>query len=410
METYYQPLGQDQLTPAASVEEIQGLYGPLTIAESLIQKIWLKQNFLTHHLNTHSDKSLKIISPGQWNCLEGPDFKNAILEIDNQKVIGDVEIHFHSRDWWNHNHHVDANYNNVVLHVVLFPNKDHQRSPITKSGNFPEQLSLLGYLSRDLEEYASEEALLSLENRDSLSLLEMLLLKPLDVRYSFVADKARLRWNQKRAFAQRRLNATHWEEACHQMFMEVLGYRRNRATMSLISLQFPYRHMLSEKPSTHDLYNSQLNQWKVQGIRPNNHPKKRLEQYAQLLEKNPEWPARWLEFSNTLPQLASLGDNTAVFRKNLSLANLRKSIAEDILHNTFTASKLDTLIIDTLLPLASIYHKKDLFGLWFHWFTGDVPDSLKNFINQTELASVKDSPSCNGTHQGVMQCFFEANY
>ena len=103
METYYQPLGQDQLTPAASVEEIQGLYGPLTIAESLIQKIWLKQNFLTlaikykscaKRLNIVNDTySLgKLITCAIW-AVFSKDFCQIWPSVDNvitiyNKVLG----------------------------------------------------------------------------------------------------------------------------------------------------------------------------------------------------------------------------------------------------------------------------------------------------------------------------------
>ena len=62
------------------VEEIQGLYGPFTLTERVVQKIWLRQDFATARLLTVSGKTLEVKDPGSWNLQEGPDFKEASLD------------------------------------------------------------------------------------------------------------------------------------------------------------------------------------------------------------------------------------------------------------------------------------------------------------------------------------------
>ena len=44
--------------------------------------------------------------------------------VNNQveNSIGDVEIHIRAADWFTHQHHTDARYNNVVLHIVQICN------------------------------------------------------------------------------------------------------------------------------------------------------------------------------------------------------------------------------------------------------------------------------------------------
>ncbi|HVE61503.1 MAG TPA: DUF2851 family protein, partial [Chitinophagaceae bacterium] len=53
------------------------------------------------------------------NTNQGPDFLNAKIKIENTFLAGSVELHLHTSDWERHKHGDDANYNNVVLHVVF---------------------------------------------------------------------------------------------------------------------------------------------------------------------------------------------------------------------------------------------------------------------------------------------------
>jgi hypothetical protein len=62
-------------------------------------------------LRTVSGKTLRVLDPGRWNLLEGPDFLEARLELDGQKLVGDVEVHFHTSDWQLHEHGANPNFN-----------------------------------------------------------------------------------------------------------------------------------------------------------------------------------------------------------------------------------------------------------------------------------------------------------
>jgi hypothetical protein len=61
---------------------------------------------------------LEIIFPGQYNQNQGPDFSGAKIRIGNTIWAGNIEIHTYSSDWNSHHHSDDANYNNIILHVV----------------------------------------------------------------------------------------------------------------------------------------------------------------------------------------------------------------------------------------------------------------------------------------------------
>jgi hypothetical protein len=62
--------------------------------------------------------SIRVVTPGVWNKEEGPDFKNAVINIDGFIKKGDVELHLVSDAWEKHGHQNDKNYSNVILHVV----------------------------------------------------------------------------------------------------------------------------------------------------------------------------------------------------------------------------------------------------------------------------------------------------
>ena len=61
---------------------------------------------------------LYVYSPGIHNLFEGPDFLQARIKIEALEWCGSVEFHLKASDWYTHQHHLDAAYNNVILHLV----------------------------------------------------------------------------------------------------------------------------------------------------------------------------------------------------------------------------------------------------------------------------------------------------
>lgn len=64
-------------------------------------------------------EELRILSIGEWNVHEGPDFLNVSISKEGVVFTGDAEVHKRSSDWFNHNHHIDSLYDRVVVHFVL---------------------------------------------------------------------------------------------------------------------------------------------------------------------------------------------------------------------------------------------------------------------------------------------------
>lgn len=387
--------------------EVQGLLGPFAISEKIIQKIWLHKNFLQRNLLTQSGKQIRVVNPGCWNFHEGADFKEAEIELDGKRIHGDIDVHLYGNDWFYHEHDKNEYFANVILHVVLFPPKKGDLPAHTALGYYPETLVLIDYLHESLEEYALEDALLVLENRDHSELLQGFMDRPIEDKCGLLYEKAASRWERKIYFAEKRLNLCSWEDACHQMVLEVLGYRRNKEGMADIALKWPLKKMAKDKITAEGLYESQEGKWKLADLRPQNHPLKRLKQYLRLLAENPEWPAKWeMKLKELVSSEAS--SKTGAFRKRNRLSELLMYAKEELFRGIFSGTRLNTILIDALIPLASGHKGKGrFFDYWFHWFSGDVPECLGDLLKASKVLNPPEQPLCNGLNQGMLQVLIE---
>ena len=391
------------MAEARRIAEIQGLYGPLSVPESLIQKIWLRGDFQTARLTTIRQRALRIVAPGRWNLQEGPDFRDAQLEIGGRKVIGDVEVHFYMQDWYRHGHHLDPAFDGVVLHVVLFAPTLQDRLSKTSRGRTPHHLVLLPWLHQNIEEYANEEALLSLEQRDQREIAIPLLETPIEERRTELVGRARNRWRQKCDYLRERIRKDGWEEACHQSLMEVLGYRRNRQPMLQLAIRYPFPVMRSGHRDWERYYQELAGLWKLSGTRPSNHPRKRLQQYLQVLGEEGSWPRRLFDCGAQIAPASSNRLDTATFRRDFKMKQLRAVLRREVLASALAGTRLDTIICDAFLPLLSARREADLVHWWLHWYGGDVPDSCRRLLREVDLIDGRRWPTSNGAYQGILQ-------
>jgi hypothetical protein len=86
--------------------------------EKLLQYIWQFQYFQQNELFAQNGEPLSIIKPGTHNLNQGPDFLDAKIKTGNTVWAGNIELHVRSSDWISHQHDGDANYKNIILHVV----------------------------------------------------------------------------------------------------------------------------------------------------------------------------------------------------------------------------------------------------------------------------------------------------
>ncbi|HPF09162.1 MAG TPA: DUF2851 family protein, partial [Candidatus Cloacimonadota bacterium] len=201
--------------------------------ERFLYHIW-DECHLTSELSTVSGKAIKIIYQGQYNTGRGPDFKNAIIEIGNEQLRGDVEIHIKTQDWQAHNHHEDVYYNQVVLHVVM-EHKAPYSQTILEDGSLVEILELRNQLSQDiiklLENHDKSQRrsvycdLLSAIDNDSL----MLILHRAGLR----------RFKSKIARFNSALSLSSFDQIFYEGIFEALGYDKNKLNTIQIAQTLP---------------------------------------------------------------------------------------------------------------------------------------------------------------------------
>ena len=93
------------------------------LSEKAIVRIWQCQLLERDGLATADGEPLRIIYPGRLNDDRGADFQAAVIVKGGRLLRGDVEIHVNSSGWHEHGHDMDAVYNRVVLHVVMWHDK-----------------------------------------------------------------------------------------------------------------------------------------------------------------------------------------------------------------------------------------------------------------------------------------------
>ncbi len=101
-----------------------------SIPEKLVRCLWFDQRWRPVPLCTLDGREITVHSPGRWNLQAGPDFQQAsIAFVDGARQRGDVEIHRYASGWIAHRHHLDPRYNDVILHVFLW--NDRQTPEVT---------------------------------------------------------------------------------------------------------------------------------------------------------------------------------------------------------------------------------------------------------------------------------------
>lgn len=86
--------------------------------EFFLQSLWQYSLYRPGALRTDSGQTITVIYPGRRNQHSGPDFEEARIRIEDILLVGNIEIHIRSSDWFAHGHQHDPAYRQIILHVV----------------------------------------------------------------------------------------------------------------------------------------------------------------------------------------------------------------------------------------------------------------------------------------------------
>jgi Protein of unknown function (DUF2851) len=208
--------------------------------ERLLQTIWQHQRLKRGELKTSGGKPVRVFHPGFASLEGGPDFHNAVLQIgDDAPRSGDVEIDLRASGWRAHGHDRNKNFKNVILHVVW---ENEAQNPKSNVQSFPEVLSLKNSLDAPLADLS-----LALENESLRSLPENLRGKccaPLrELNEAKLAEllrqAARVRFENKAAQFRERAKNAGWEQTLWENLFRALGYKHNVWPMQTLAEMLP---------------------------------------------------------------------------------------------------------------------------------------------------------------------------
>ena len=350
--------------------------------EDFLHFIWRSLQFDTGNLYTTNQQKLTIQYVGIWNHNQGPDFLQARLLLDNISWHGQVELHIKSEDWYAHKHHLDPNYNGVVLHVVWEKGK---KAILREDGTAIPELVLAPHVSTEaMNRY--HRLNLSTDDIPCAPLLQTVNKR---LKYMTLERMAVERMIDKSAYFKNRLeaclgdwNQLIWEELCSMMggpvnkeaFREI-GQRLSYSTLltyrdrpiSQEALVMGIAGLLaSEKPVQDSYYQELREEWhflrskhqiqfegmpllRFSRMRPASFPTLRLAQMVALIKL---WPQ--------LTQLLQV-ENFPLFQEEMISpsaywqTHYRFGEAKAARKKQVGKGQKEILLINTLIPIAYLY-------------------------------------------------------
>ncbi|HOC68718.1 MAG: hypothetical protein BWX80_01098 [Candidatus Hydrogenedentes bacterium ADurb.Bin101] len=212
--------------------------------EDELQALWHTGAF-PDRLSTREGHRVRILSPGWWNKLPGPDFTNAQVEFNGNLCTGDIEIHSDAADWYAHGHHNDPAYTNVILHVVLALPPKKAKPAVTAAGRKIATLVIPGELLSKAPGHRAEipercgQCATAL-SRQGTRTLEYFLDLAGEWR---ILDKSRR--------IRERMARVGTEQAIYEVFMTACGYSQYKKSFQLMAESLPYeraRQLAQQEP------------------------------------------------------------------------------------------------------------------------------------------------------------------
>ena len=351
--------------------------------EEFLHYLWVNKKLPFTQLKTHLNESLEINHFGQYLQNAGPDIFNAQISINQQKWAGNIEIHIKSSDWYLHNHEKDANYDNVILHVVW-----ENDSPIFRKDNSEiPTLELKKYVSlSEINKYKSlftskswincENQITEIDNFIWNNWLESLFLNRLE-RKSEVIDK--------------RLQETNhnWEAVFFEMLAKNFGLNTNGDCFLHLAQSIPYSIIRKESFDAENLealffgklnlleenledeyYLKLKSNWKYLKLkynlqeefgsqpqffklRPDNFPTIRLSQLIFLISNKQNLFSQ-LILANSYSEIKGLlkSETSEYWKSHYNFSKTSKTKSK-----VLTSQFIDLLIINTIIPIKFSYEK-----------------------------------------------------
>jgi len=292
------------------------------LREDDLVRLWEGQRFPREALKTRQGEALQVVHRGRRNLAAGPDFLDAIIADERGRLLkGDVELHVRSSAFVSHGHHLDARYDNLTLHVVF--HDDTGKPTILRCGRSVAVVALAPWVARRAEQlrlWLAQPSSWSEPCRSAVACGGW----P-EVRQT-LERLGEIRFRRKQARFTAALHREGANQALYEGILRTLGYSRNQEAFANLARLLPYERLRQalekdgaaaaealllgaagllpsqRRLSTASPYVAALERhwprhrlpqlprdlWQRSGLRPENHPARRLAGFARLLSR---WPS-----------------------------------------------------------------------------------------------------------------------
>ena len=290
---------------ALAVREAPGAeYEPA--GEDAVARLWSMAHTLPHGLRTEGGAPFRVLYPGRPGGPAGPDFLDSVIETpEGERITGDVELHVDAPDWYRHGHHGDPAYNGVILHVVM--RAGGRRTTAHQSGTTVPVVKLRA--GAPAADGGPDLLLASLKSAGDAEIEERL-------------DRAgEMRFRAKSGGFAMELRNGDADQVIYAALLEGLGYAANRRPFRLLAGAVPYSRLAAlrgepaatrllavkalllhgagmldrappeDRPAISSLLRRlplrrpvRRSEWTTSGVRPANHPAKRILGAARILD------------------------------------------------------------------------------------------------------------------------------
>jgi len=201
------------------------------VKEEILHIVWKYR--LLNQLKCYSidGEKIEIISPGVHNESDaGPDFSSAKIRVGKMMWVGNVEIHVKTSDWYEHLHHFDPAYQNVVLHVVYEDDcgdiEGTRKFPVIelKKCVNPEIWNRIGQIEKSKLTIPCSEFISSVSSLDWIAWQDRLV-------------SERFERKVKEVQIMYKLSGKNWESVIFQLLAKSLGGTVNKEPFLILSKQ-----------------------------------------------------------------------------------------------------------------------------------------------------------------------------
>lgn len=191
--------------------------------ERLLQAVWQHQRLLREGLRTEDGQPLRILHPGFLSREGGPDFRSAVVQFGDEPArTGDIEVDLRSSGWRSHGHDRNPAFRNVLLHVIWESERTRAEAPpVLLLRNILD--SPLGQLSLWLGGESAQAFPEGCRGRCSAQLCGLSKERLLEL----LRQAAQVRLRSKANQFQARARQAGWDQALWEGLFRALGYKHN---------------------------------------------------------------------------------------------------------------------------------------------------------------------------------------